>query len=56
MLGFEPRNTGTKNRGLTAWRHPIDLSHLSLWQINFWFVKVINDFFAQYIDTEQILV
>ena len=22
VLGFEPRNGGTKNRCLTAWRHP----------------------------------
>ena len=29
--GFEPPNIGTKNRGLTAWRHPnvsVDLVEL----------------------------
>ncbi len=28
MAGFEPAHTGTKNRCLTTWRHPIVLLNL----------------------------
>jgi hypothetical protein len=35
VLGIEPRNVGTKNRCLTAWRHPKkggQIDALALWR------------------------
>ncbi len=45
VLGFEPRNGGTKTRCLTTWLHPntkIDLACLS--QNNTKFAQFCNDF------------
>jgi hypothetical protein len=38
VLGIEPRNVGTKNRCLTAWRHPKkggQIDALALWRKGF---------------------